>query len=252
MKKHSQNASKSGRSIFTLIELLVVIAIIAILASMLLPALNKAREKAKATHCKSNLKQWSLCCQNYIDDYSGTFPPWTLVGGPGIYYYLFLEGTGGYPPMMQDYMMTKKGWIANESWLDQDGYYLRNKPKANVLSCPSAVTPKRWGMDYGQNGYLGSASKKMAAGKHTSVNPNRSLIKINFITNSSEVMFWVDSVAYWVQDPDCNSANGDVEYRHSGTANILYVDGHVEGSKRYPLSSVTPYNSALTHLPPWL
>jgi prepilin-type processing-associated H-X9-DG protein len=107
-------------------------------------------------------------------------------------------------------------------------------------------------MDYGQNGYLGSASKKMAAAKHTSVNPNRSLIKINFITNSSEVMFWVDSVAYWVQDPDCNSANGDVEYRHSGTANILYVDGRVEGSKRYPLSTVSPYNSALTSLPPWL
>lgn len=252
MKTCSQSISKSGKNSFTLIELLVVIAIIAILASMLLPALNKAREKAKATHCKSNLKQWSLCCQGYIDDYGGVFPPWTLVGGTGLYYYVFLEGTGGYPPMMKDYMMTKPGWLAWESWLDEDGYYLRNKEKANVLSCPSALTPKDWGMDYGQNGYLGSASKGMAAAKHTSVNPNRSIIKMNFIPAPSQVMFWVDAVNYFVQGPDANGANGDVEYRHSGAANILYVDGHVEGAKKYPLSTVSPYNSALTHLPPWL
>ena len=64
------------QSAFTLIELLVVIAIIAILAAMLMPALQKARERGRSAYCESSVKQLCMTMSAYTDDHNGFYPNW--------------------------------------------------------------------------------------------------------------------------------------------------------------------------------
>lgn len=205
--KASRESCKSLRlNRFTLIELLVVISIITILVSLLLPALNKAREKGKSIVCTGNIKQVLFASNMYSDDYKD----WFVINHNGTYYWPQNLIVRGYVKVKYDHFNPQGPFRC---------------PSETRIANQNGILYNGWaGTHYGMNHYLGGivATRSCRRSK---------------ISYPSQVYFLGESTC---ASPGAGFATSNQNIyqtlRHGTTWNVGFVDGHAGGHKGYDLS----------------
>ncbi len=211
--------NRSGRN-FTLIELLVVIAIIAILAAMLLPALNRARDKARASQCMGNLKQISLAHFGYQDAGDGHFPAaWRATDTAAQSWFLKIAPFANVTLKWNNtFQMSAFRCLANNalygsnSTLDTGG--------------------TRYSVNYAQNYHLGLDGAAGDAMKNSQIRqPAEVGITCDSQQNPSTTPI-IPTAFYTVMlNSSRNNYNGTSNRPgpiHDGGTNMLFIDGHVK------------------------
>ena len=206
---------------FTLIELLVVIAIIAILAAMLLPALSKARDKAKQISCTSNFKQLGQVIHFYVDDNEGYIP--------------LADGSAGFKNRWYRHFVR---YIDGRTPLDGD---LASDYKVGVLKCPSDMMAFE-GEDfkkcsYGYNERAGSIGYGYIHKLNNVKDPSSKLIMGDSYHIGEDAVPIRKSSSYTVRP--ISAGKGLYERRHNNGSNVLWVDGHVSYRKDIALINGT-------------
>ncbi|MDD7752513.1 MAG: type II secretion system protein [bacterium] len=231
MKLHSARRKisyfKGNFNEFTLIELLVVIAVIAILAGMLLPALGKARDKARAISCASNQKQLGTYTFMYADDNAGFLP--------------IEHQVGMYKPVCMTLLwsyVAKKAISGNADFIERNNDGL-HRPKLASMRCP-AVT--EW-IDYatvgnqhiGPNRFMFSADSASYAHRWRLTALKRPTERLLYADMKSErgyahMISYEESSGEWA--PSGWKNTGVIAFRHPVlTANHTFGDGHVANQR---------------------